>query len=437
MRARLAGRAWHDRSRAAQTAPTTSTAIRAISRSCRARSTASRWSISTTAPRRRSRKRCSTRSRSLYGRIRQRASRPALPLQRRDRGLRGRARDRARASSMPRSRTRSSSPATPPRRSTWWPIPSAAAHRGGRRDRALDHGAPLQHRAVAFPARAAGRGARNGRRSTTTAISCSTSSRSCSTAAHQDGRDHPHVERARHRRAGRGGGRHRPCARHSRAGRRQPGARCTCRVDVQALDCDFYVFTGHKLYGPTGIGVLYGKHELLGAMPPYQGGGEMIREVTTDGVTYGDAAAPLRGGHAADRPGDRARRRARLHARRRPRGHRAPTRTSCATTPWSGSREINSLRIFGKAHGQGRDRLVRDGGRACARRRDRHRPLGRRGARRHPLRHAAAGALRRDGDVPGLVRPLQHAGRGRCFWQKRCISARRIFAMTERHDRHR
>jgi cysteine desulfurase / selenocysteine lyase len=58
-------------------------------------------------------------------------------------------------------------------------------------------------------------------------------------------------------------------------------------VDVQDLDCDFYAFTGHKLYGPTGIGVLYGKKELLEAMPPYQGGGEMIAWVTTEDVAYG------------------------------------------------------------------------------------------------------------------------------------------------------
>ena len=57
-------------------------------------------------------------------------------------------------------------------------------------------------------------------------------------------------------------------------------------VDVQDLDCDFYTFTGHKLYGPTGIGVLYGKKALLEAMRPYQGGGEMIGYVTTDEVTY-------------------------------------------------------------------------------------------------------------------------------------------------------
>ncbi|MCK5729109.1 MAG: cysteine desulfurase [Methylococcales bacterium] len=60
-------------------------------------------------------------------------------------------------------------------------------------------------------------------------------------------------------------------------------------VDVQALDCDFYVFSGHKLYAPSGIGVLYGKQALLEAMPPYQGGGDMIRTVSFEKSTY----APL------------------------------------------------------------------------------------------------------------------------------------------------
>jgi cysteine desulfurase/selenocysteine lyase len=57
-------------------------------------------------------------------------------------------------------------------------------------------------------------------------------------------------------------------------------------VDVAALGCDFFVFSGHKLYGPTGIGVLYGKKELLTAMPPYQGGGDMILQVTFEKTTY-------------------------------------------------------------------------------------------------------------------------------------------------------
>ena len=59
-------------------------------------------------------------------------------------------------------------------------------------------------------------------------------------------------------------------------------------VDVQALDVDFYVFSGHKLYGPSGIGVLYGKEALLDAMPPYQGGGEMIDRVTFERTTYAE-----------------------------------------------------------------------------------------------------------------------------------------------------
>ncbi len=63
-------------------------------------------------------------------------------------------------------------------------------------------------------------------------------------------------------------------------------------VDVQDLDADFYVFSGHKLYGPTGIGILYGKEELLNAMPPYQGGGDMIESVTFDKTEY--SALPMK-----------------------------------------------------------------------------------------------------------------------------------------------
>ena len=59
-------------------------------------------------------------------------------------------------------------------------------------------------------------------------------------------------------------------------------------VDVRALDCDFYAFSGHKMFGPTGVGVLYGKHELLEAMPPWQGGGDMILEVSFKGTTFND-----------------------------------------------------------------------------------------------------------------------------------------------------
>ena len=64
------------------------------------------------------------------------------------------------------------------------------------------------------------------------------------------------------------------------------------RVDMTALDCDYYVFSAHKMYGPTGVGVLYGKSERLAAMPPYQGGGEMVDKVSFDVTTY--EPAPLR-----------------------------------------------------------------------------------------------------------------------------------------------
>ena len=59
-------------------------------------------------------------------------------------------------------------------------------------------------------------------------------------------------------------------------------------VDVQKLDCDFFAFSGHKLYGPTGIGILYGKEEILELIPPYQGGGEMIKKVTFEKTSYNE-----------------------------------------------------------------------------------------------------------------------------------------------------
>lgn len=69
-------------------------------------------------------------------------------------------------------------------------------------------------------------------------------------------------------------------------------------VDVQALDCDFYVFSAHKMYGPTGVGVLYGKEKWLEKMPPYQGGGSMIREVTFAKTTYNELPYKFEAGTA-------------------------------------------------------------------------------------------------------------------------------------------
>ena len=68
------------------------------------------------------------------------------------------------------------------------------------------------------------------------------------------------------------------------------------RVDVRALGADFYTFSGHKMYGPTGIGVLYGREELLAAMPPWQGGGDMILTVSFEKTTYNELPAKFEAG---------------------------------------------------------------------------------------------------------------------------------------------
>ena len=178
-------------------------------------------------------------------------------------------------------------------------------------------------------------------------------------------------------------------------------------VDVRDLDADFYVFTGHKVYGPTGIGVLYGKRELAGADAALPG----RRRDDPRGPARSDhlqrAAAPLRGGHAADHRGDRPRRRPALHDAARPREHpgaRGGALGLCPRAP--GADELAPHHRPGQ--GQGRHHRLRDEGRACPRRRHGDRPAGRGGPGRHPLRHAAPGALRRHLHLPGVLRALQH-----------------------------
>src|SRR5712691_7472458 len=123
-------------------------------------------------------------------------------------------------------------------------------------------------------------------------------------------------------------------------------------IDVQDIDCDFYVFTGHKLYGPTGIGVLYARHEHLVAMRPYNGGGEMIREVARDWVTYGDpphkfeAGTPpiveaIGLGAAIDYVNSIGKERIAAHER------------GLLTYAQDRMREINSLRLIGTARDKG------------------------------------------------------------------------------------
>jgi cysteine desulfurase/selenocysteine lyase len=122
--------------------------------------------------------------------------------------------------------------------------------------------------------------------------------------------------------------------------------------DVRDLDCDFYAFTGHKLYGPSGIGVLYGKYDLLAAMPPFNGGGEMIREVFEDRITYGEpphrfeAGTPsivqaIGLGAAIDYVNSIGKARIRTHE------------TGLVRYAHERLREINSIRIFGHTQDKG------------------------------------------------------------------------------------
>jgi cysteine desulfurase/selenocysteine lyase len=123
-------------------------------------------------------------------------------------------------------------------------------------------------------------------------------------------------------------------------------------VDVQDIDCDFYAFTGHKLYGPTGIGVLYGKHAHLEAMPPFNGGGEMIREVFEERIIYGEPPYKFEAGTPAIVQAiglGAAIDYVTSVGKARIRGHEH----DLARYAHERLREINSLRIFGTAKGKG------------------------------------------------------------------------------------
>jgi len=123
-------------------------------------------------------------------------------------------------------------------------------------------------------------------------------------------------------------------------------------VDVQDIGCDFYAFTGHKIYGPSGVGVLWGKYDLLAAMPPFNGGGEMIRDVFEDRITYGEpphrfeAGTPpivqaIGLGAAIDYVNSIGKARIRAHE------------SAVSAYAHERLREINSIRIFGTAKDKG------------------------------------------------------------------------------------
>ena len=165
-------------------------------------------------------------------------------------------------------------------------------------------------------------------------------------------------------------------------------------VDVQALDCDFYVFSGHKVFAPTGIGAVYGKPEVLDAMPPWQGGGNMIRNVTFEHTAYQPPPARFEAGtgNIADAVG--------LGAALRLRGPASAGRTSPATSTSCSCYAIagagRRARAAADRHraGQGRRPVVRarrvpDRGRRVG-----ARPGGHRRPRWAPLRPAGPAPLR-------------------------------------------
>ena len=119
-------------------------------------------------------------------------------------------------------------------------------------------------------------------------------------------------------------------------------------VDVQALGCDFFAFSGHKMFGPTGIGVLYGRAALLEAMPPWQGGGDMIETVTIERSTWAPPPARFEAGTPPIARGHRAGRGARVRRGGRARRDRR-LRRSCSPTPPSGVGELDGVRLIGTA----------------------------------------------------------------------------------------
>ena len=119
------------------------------------------------------------------------------------------------------------------------------------------------------------------------------------------------------------------------------------RIDVQALGCDFLAFSSHKMCGPSGVGVLWGRRELLEEMQPFNLGGEMIRSVALDRTSWNELPLQVRGGHAGDRRGVRVRRSRSTTSPRSGSRRSSSTSTSSSSTRSTSSREIPGLRIFG------------------------------------------------------------------------------------------
>ena len=160
-------------------------------------------------------------------------------------------------------------------------------------------------------------------------------------------------------------------------------------VDVQELGCDFYCFSGHKMYGPMGVGVMYGREELLEQMPPYQGGGEMIKDVTFERTTYNELPTNRYREHCTARErADRIR-------------HRAPAANRGPAHLRQGERED-----FGHIVPSGQRASIRCGHAA--------RQAGHSRAHGTPLHAADYGSLRYTRNRKGFVCSIQHARGSGC-----------------------
>ena len=178
------------------------------------------------------------------------------------------------------------------------------------------------------------------------------------------------------------------------------------RVDVQALDADFVAISSHKLCGPSGIGALWGKRELLEKMSPFNLGGEMIRSVGLEQDDLQRAAAQVRGGHAGDRRGGRLRSGDRLHLGDRPRRDRAPRARARRAGDGRARRAALGAGLRAAARASRRNRVVRRRGDPPARRGANPRLGGRRRPRRPSLHPASDDAPRRLRHHPGELLPL-------------------------------
>ena len=197
---------------------------------------------------------------------------------------------------------------------------------------------------------------------------------------------------------------------------------------MQDLDCDFYAFSGHKVYGPTGIGVLYGKAALLEAMPPYQGGGDMISSVTFEKTIYNklphkfeagtpDIAGVIGLGAAI----------ALLS------GIWASTKIARARARVAGVRDGESWRDRRRtAHrngaGKSRRAFVCDGRHSSARHRHDPRSGRHRGAHRAPLRAAGDGPVRHSGHRARIVRGSTTRGTESTRWSRGIEKVQEVFA---------